>query len=123
MRRDEKPEAPEAANGAAPEAENEAANEAATEAAIESIVAIGRRTRKPTPRWLWIAAIVVGAIAAGGFAAAMFAEPEPSSTGHIDRSPTGAGLGSGLLIGVAIGIVIGFAIARQRRDHSSRSSP
>jgi hypothetical protein len=110
MGRDEEPEAPEAAS-------------AASEAAIDRIVEIGRRTRKPAPRSLWIAAIVVGALAAGGFAAAMFADPQPTTASRIERSPDGAGLGSGLLIGVAVGIVIGYAIARQRRDHSSRSSP
>jgi hypothetical protein len=95
----------------------------APDAAIDRIVEVGRRTRKPTPRWLWIAAIVVGALAAGGFAVAMFAEPRPTTAVRAERSPDGAGLGSGLLIGVAVGIVIGYGIARQRGDHSSRSSP
>ena len=107
----------------------QAAVPGASDEAIDRIVEVGRRTRKPTPRWLWIAAIVVGALAAGGFAAAMFAEPPPTTAARAERSPGGAGLGSGLLIGVALGIVIGYAIARsgsaerQRRDHSSRSSP
>jgi protein-S-isoprenylcysteine O-methyltransferase Ste14 len=100
MGRDDEPEERAAPPGAGPEA------------AIDRIVEIGRRTRKPTPRWLWIAAIVVGALAAGGFAAVMFAEPQPTTASRVERSPGGAGLGSGLIIGVAVGIVIGYAIAR-----------
>jgi hypothetical protein len=99
MGRDEEPEAPEAGEGV-------------SSVSIDRIVEIGRRTRKPTPRWLWIAAIVVGALAAGGFAAAMFAEPQPTMASRAERSPGGTGLGSGLVIGIAVGIVIGYAIAR-----------
>jgi hypothetical protein len=114
MGRHEEPEAHEATS---------AGGEGVSTVSIDRIVEIGRRTRKPTPRWLWIAAIVVGALAAGGFAAAMFAEPQPTMASRAERSPRGAGLGSGLVIGIAVGIVIGYALARQRRDHSSRSSP
>jgi drug/metabolite transporter (DMT)-like permease len=95
-----------------------------TEAAVASIVEAGRRMRKPTPRWLWIAALIVGTIGVAGFAIAMLSEGEPASATHpAPRSSRSSGLGSGLVIGAAVGIVIGFSIARQRRDHSSRSSP
>ena len=95
-----------------------------TEAAIERIVESGRRTRKPTPRWLWIAAIVVGGIAATGFAITMLTEGEPAGASQSAPRPAEhSGLGSGLVIGAAVGLVIGFSIARQRRSHSSRNNP
>ena len=88
---------------------------------IDRIVEIGRRTRTQPSRSLWIAAIVVGILAAAGFAVAMLAEPAP--TERPDRVPDGSGLLTGLVIGAAVGIVIGYSMARQRRDHSSRNSP
>jgi len=88
---------------------------------IDQIIEVGRRTRTPPSRALWLAAIVVGILAVAGFAIAMLAEPEP--TEHVERLPDGSGLLSGLVIGAAVGIVIGYSIARQRRDHSSRNSP
>ncbi len=95
-----------------------------TEAVIERIVESGRRTRKATPRWLWITAILVGAIAAAGFVIAMLTEGEPAGASQTTPRPSEhSGLGSGLVIGAAVGLVIGFSIARQRRSHSSRSSP
>jgi hypothetical protein len=95
-----------------------------TETVIESIVESGRRTRKPTPRWLWIAAILVGASAATAFVIAMLTDGEPAGTSQTARRPPEySGLGSGFVIGAAVGLVIGFSIARQRRSHSSRSSP
>jgi len=125
--------------------EREAGHDAAHGAAIEHIVNVGRQTRKAPPRWLWIVAIVVGALGAGGFAAAILAEPEASASHTVraaDERITRAGwrgggagdrlvpadrilsgVGSGLLIGIAVGLVIGYALARQRVAHSSRSSP
>lgn len=98
---------------------------------IEAIVALGRKTRTPPPRWLWIAAAVVGVVCVCGFTAMMLAAREPASPASgerpgppIDRQPAvGPGLGIGLAIGLGVGIVIGFSIGRQRRDHSSRNSP
>jgi len=97
--------------------------EAGHRAAIDHIVEIGRQTRSSPPRWLWIVAIVVGALGAGGFAAALLAEPAPVTASPAVRSADGSGMGGGLVIGAAVGIVIGYAIARQRADHSSRSKP
>jgi hypothetical protein len=54
---------------------------------IRAIVEIGRRTRKPNPRWLWIAAALVGVICAIGFAVMMLADAAPR--GHRDRPPAG----------------------------------
>jgi hypothetical protein len=95
----------------------------AREAAIAAIGESGRSTRKPTPRWLWIAAAIVGGIATIGFAIAMLAEGEPAHASWTPRRSEHSGLGSGLVIGAAVGIVIGFSIARQRRSHSSRNNP
>jgi hypothetical protein len=95
-----------------------------TEAVIESIVESGRRTRTPTPRSLWIAAILVGTIAAAGFVIAMLTHGEPAGTSQTAPRPSEhSGLVNGLVIGAAAGFVIGFSIGRQRRSHSSRSSP
>jgi hypothetical protein len=98
---------------------------------IQAIVEIGRRTRKPTPRWMWIAAMLVGVICATGFAVVMLGDREPprrlpdQRPEHLvgGRSVAGSGLGIGLVIGVGAGLVIGFSMARHRRGHSSRNSP
>jgi drug/metabolite transporter (DMT)-like permease len=98
---------------------------------IQAIVALGRRTRRPPPRWLWIAAAVIGGICVAGFAVMMLAGPGPprppsdhAADRLIDRRPVaGPGLGVGLVIGAGAGFVIGFSLGRQRRSHSSRRSP
>jgi uncharacterized membrane-anchored protein YhcB (DUF1043 family) len=95
----------------------------AREAAIAAIGERGRSTRKRTPRWLWIAAGIVGGIAAIGFAIAMLSDGEPALASRTVQRSEHSGLGSGLVIGAAVGLVIGFSIARQRRSHSSRSNP
>ena len=97
---------------------------------IQAIVEVGRRTRQPVPRSLWIVAAAVGAICVVCFAAMMLGDREPprprpsSLANHRPEAGTGlAGLGSGLVIGAGLGIVIGLAIGRQRRSHSSRNRP
>ena len=95
----------------------------AREAAIAAIAERGRGVRKAAPRWMWIAALVVGGIAAIGFAIAMLSDDAPAAGRSAPRAVEHSGLGSGLVLGAAIGIVIGFAIARQRRSHSSRNNP
>ncbi len=97
---------------------------------LDEILAVGRRTRKPVSRGTWIAALIVGAIGAIGFAITLLATPAaPSAQLHrLDRPPStkpagDGGLGIGLWIGAGVGIAIGFAIARQRAAHSSRNSP
>jgi hypothetical protein len=99
---------------------------------IQAVVEVGRRTRAPVPRGLWIAAAVVGGICIAGLAVALRGEaprpppaaaapPLPAPAGA--RGPGGDGLGTGLVIGAAGGLIVGYALARQRRDHSSRSRP
>ena len=90
---------------------------------IAAIVEVGRRTRKPTPRWLWIAASIVGVICTTGFVVMMLGTAEPTDPPVVRRSGPGSGLGTGLVIGAGAGVAIGFALARQRRDHSSRRRP
>jgi hypothetical protein len=89
---------------------------------IEAIVEIGRRTRKASPRWLWIAAAIVGVICATGFAVVVLADAEPANHPVDRRDEPRAGIGTGLLLGAGGGVVIGFALARQR-NHSSRNRP
>jgi hypothetical protein len=101
---------------------------------IQAIVEIGRRTRAPVPRSLWIAAAIVGGVCTTGLAVALLGEPAPAPAQDQTRaqtqappferpSPSGAGWGAGLAIGAAGGLVAGFALGRHRRDHSSRSRP
>jgi hypothetical protein len=106
---------------------------------IEAILARGRRTRTPLPRWLWIAGLTVGAICATGFAVALIRSgepaahpqlvaPSPSQAQAQAPSPPGAGFATGVMVGGAAGVAIGLALARarrdpHRRDHSSRSMP
>jgi hypothetical protein len=97
---------------------------------IAAILTRGRRTRTPLPRWLWIAGLSVGAICASGFAVALLrsggspAHPQLVAPAPAPAtSPPGAGFATGLLVGGAAGLAIGVALARQRRDHSSRSMP
>ena len=92
---------------------------------IEAIARAGRRTRKATPRWLWLTAALVGVICATGFGVTMLGDVEPSVRPVVRRSEpgSGTGFGTGLVIGAAGGVAIGFALARQRRDHSSRKRP
>src|SRR5262249_8507833 len=98
------------------------------DAEIAAIVERGRRTRKPLPRGLWIAALIVGAVGAAGFAVTLVsgAEPVPGRVATTATSPStrsGTEFAAGLAVGGAAGLVIGLALGRQRRDHSSRSSP
>jgi hypothetical protein len=94
---------------------------------IEAIIEVGRQTRTPTPRWLWIAATIVSVICVICFMVMMGGDREipsdPPSRPIDSRPAASSGLGIGLAIGVGVGIAIGFSIGRQRRSHSSRNSP
>lgn len=103
---------------------------------IQAIVEIGRRTRAPMPRSLWIAAAIIGGICTTGLAVALLGDPAPApapapaqahaqahAQAQIERPSSGAGWDAGLALGAAGGLVVGFALGRHRRDHSSRSSP
>lgn len=90
---------------------------------IEAIIDVGRRTRTPLPRGLWLAGSLVGAICAAGFAVMMLGDAPPARHAIDATGAPGAGFGTGLVVGATGGVVAGFALARQRRDHSSRRSP
>jgi hypothetical protein len=89
---------------------------------IQAIIERGRQTRRPLPGWLWLAAAVVAAICATAAAAILLGDTPARPAAQPPRT-SGAGFGSGLAIGAAAGLAIGFALARQRRDHSSRKRP
>jgi len=95
----------------------------ATDDDLQAIVEVGRRTRRPTPRWQWVAALLVGAVCVVGFAAGALTDPAPADHRAERRPVSGAGLGTGLVIGVAVGLALGVSLGRQRRDHSSRNRP
>ena len=90
---------------------------------IEAIVEVGRRTRRATPRWLWVTSAIIGVISTTGFALAMLGPARPADHPVANRSGSGGGFGAGLVVGAGGGLVIGFALARHRRDHSSRRRP
>lgn len=106
-----------------------------TEDAIAAIAATAKQVRKPTPRWVWIFAGVLGIGCAIAFAVLMLASGDTSGpSASTVAAPTSRGFGAGLIIGLVAGIGIGIAIAqrsgatrgaaqRQRAVHSSRSRP
>jgi hypothetical protein len=96
------------------------------EQAIEQIVDSARQARPRTPRWLWVAAGLLGLACAMAFVIVVVSDPDPSgpSAPSPDPASGGRGFGTGLVLGVGAGIAIGFVAGRQRvRDHSSRKSP
>lgn len=95
---------------------------------IQAIAEVGRRTRAPVPRSLWIAAAIIGGVCTAGLAVALLREPAPApgpaqALAPERSSPPGSGWGTGLAVGAVGGLVVGFALGRHRRDHSSRSRP
>jgi hypothetical protein len=69
---------------------------------IQAIVEVGRRTRAPVPRSLWIAAAILGAISTIGLMVALLGEPaqaparaqasaRAAARASIERSETGGG--------------------------------
>jgi hypothetical protein len=94
------------------------------EDAIAAIAATARQVRRPTPRWVWIMAVVLGLGGLVAFAVVMFGASDASGpAAEVGGARAGGGFGAGLVIGLVAGIAIGVAIARQRGGHSSRSSP
>ena len=90
---------------------------------LREIVERARRVRKPLPRWLWIAAVAVGAACIGAFLWLYLQEPGTPPTTPAHREVAGPGFASGVAIGVLAGFLVGWAIARQRAGHSSRNNP
>ena len=92
-----------------------------SERAAADLVGKVRRERPRPSRALWIVSLTLGTVLAGGFLQALRSTPDASS--HSAPQIGGGGFGLGLLLGGAGGFVVGWAIARQRRDHSSRKTP
>jgi len=108
---------PHRADPAAPSAG--AASEAEDQARIAVIVAGGRATRRRPSRALWLAAAVVGALCAIGFAL-LLARDEgrdaaAGSVGPARSSARSTGCVGGLGIGLGLGLGLGFVLGRRRR--------
>ncbi len=97
---------------------------------IQAVLASSRQ-RPSAPRWLWIAALVIGVGCATAFVVVLVrGGGVPSTT--TPTGPTsagGSGLPTGLVLGVGLGIAIGWFAARRDQSsrtaggHSSRNSP
>ncbi len=97
------------------------------EAAARAIVIAARRDRRPAPRWLWIATLVLGAIGAvcvGALAIAWVQDRDTIPVRPLTMQRTqviehSSGLGLGLLIGAGLVIAIATVIAVRRRSHDA----
>ena len=94
----------------------------ADEEKLAELVARARQVRKPLPRWLWAAALVLGVACLGAFVW-MYLQPVGTATTPPRHDVEGPGFASGAAIGALAGFLVGWAIARQRADHSARSRP
>ena len=74
------------------------------------------RERKPVPRGVWIAAIVISVACVAGLAIAWIQDRHTVALKHLDEhsSATGSGLWLGLLVGLGLGIAIGSVLAVRR---------
>ena len=93
------------------------------EAAARAIADAAKQARKPLPRGLWIAAIVVSVVCVGALAIGwLTGGPAPAPAHPLPRTGVarGGGFGAGLLIGVGVGIAIGSLLALRRRDRGDR---
>lgn len=91
------------------------------------IAALVPRARPPaTPRWLWIAALVLGTAGAIAFLVAAIRGGDDGSAGAPSPSASGSSFPSGLVLGAGIGLAIGWVLGRragQSSAHSERSRP
>ena len=85
------------------------------------------RSRPPaTPRWLWVAALIAGAVGAIAFAIAALRGGDESSSGASAPAGSSSSFPSGLVLGAGIGLAIGWVLGRragQSASHSERSKP
>lgn len=86
-----------------------------TEAKARAIERAARQ-RKPVPRGLWIAAIVISVACVAGLAIAWLQDRDTVALKHLDdhSSAAGSGLWLGLLVGLGLGIAIGSVLAVRR---------
>lgn len=103
------------------------------EARIAEIVASGRATRRGSSRAMWLAASLVGAVCALGFALLLVSGDDAGSPGSGGSAGSGATVApppaarearsscaGGLGLGLGLGLAAGYALGRR---HSSRSKP
>jgi len=90
----------------------------------EEILAKAKAARKQLPRWVWVAALAIGAACAIAFAWLLVA-PAGTPTMPDHHEVGGPGFASGILIGLAVGFLVGWAArhARHAPSASSRSNP
>ncbi len=88
-----------------------------TEAKARAIELAARAQRRPLPRGMWIAAVVVSLVCAGGIAIAWIEDRDTASLKPLDHRAIdhGSGLWLGLVLGLALGIAIGSMLALRRR--------
>ena len=72
------------------------------------------RSRPPaTPRWLWIAALIAGAVGVIAFAVAAIRGGDVSSADPNAPASSGSSFPSGLVLGAGIGLAIGWVLGRR----------
>ena len=88
------------------------------EAAARAIAENAKRARPPTPRWLWLLALVVGVACVAGLAIGWIEDRHTATLHPLARRAAEheSGFWLGLLVGLGIGVAItSVALARKRR--------
>ena len=87
------------------------------EAQARAIAEAAKQGRRPTPRWLWITALVVAAVCFGGLAIAWLEDRDTVATNALpQRAPAEVGgFGTGIVLGIGIGAVATSAVLLRRR--------
>ncbi|HEY3808112.1 MAG TPA: hypothetical protein VGL61_36275 [Kofleriaceae bacterium] len=85
------------------------------EAAARAIADEAKRSRRATPRWLWVVALAVSAACFGALAIAWIEDrdtPLDRRTQHV--TVTTSGFGTGLVLGIGVGALAATAVLRRR---------
>jgi anti-sigma factor RsiW len=87
------------------------------EAAARAIVDQAKQARRPTPRWLWIGALVVATVCLGSLAIAWFQDCDTVPTHQTPRREAAepGGFGAGIVLGIGIGALATSAVLLRRR--------
>lgn len=87
------------------------------EARARAIELAARAGRKPLPRGVWIAALVVSVVSVTGLAIAWWQDHDTVSTTPLERHPSaeGGGMWVGVLVGLGVGIAIGSLFALKKK--------
>ncbi len=91
------------------------------EAEARAIVERAKAARRPTPRGVWIAAIVVAIVCVGSLAIGYLigggASPAPRAPAKLPEAGGGlGGFGIGLVVGIGVGLALGSLLALRRRE-------